>query len=201
MTFALFEAAMNRSFFSRAVRALSAALALSLLASGSALAQQESCGPASTFEVGFSSNVNGGEERALDVVLRAIGEARSQIWVAAYEFTSRPIAKALIAAQTRGVQVMVIADWQENSRGFSVVPILQAARVPVRLAQAYKVFHNKFMVIDGETVETGSFNYTVAASEHNAENALVQRQCRPMAVHYAGIWQRLWIEAGVGASQ
>jgi phosphatidylserine/phosphatidylglycerophosphate/cardiolipin synthase-like enzyme len=33
--------------------------------------------------------------------------------------------------------------------------------------------HDKFIVIDGETVELGSFNYTAAAEKRNAENVLV----------------------------
>ena len=33
--------------------------------------------------------------------------------------------------------------------------------------------HNKIMVIDKETVITGSFNFTKAAEEKNAENLLI----------------------------
>jgi phosphatidylserine/phosphatidylglycerophosphate/cardiolipin synthase-like enzyme len=35
------------------------------------------------------------------------------------------------------------------------------------------IAHNKVMIIDGETVITGSFNLTKAAEEKNAENLLV----------------------------
>jgi phosphatidylserine/phosphatidylglycerophosphate/cardiolipin synthase-like enzyme len=33
--------------------------------------------------------------------------------------------------------------------------------------------HDKFIVVDGETVEEGSFNDTAAAENKNAENVLV----------------------------
>jgi phosphatidylserine/phosphatidylglycerophosphate/cardiolipin synthase-like enzyme len=33
--------------------------------------------------------------------------------------------------------------------------------------------HNKVMVIDGDTVITGSFNFTAAAEKSNAENLLI----------------------------
>jgi phosphatidylserine/phosphatidylglycerophosphate/cardiolipin synthase-like enzyme len=52
------------------------------------------------------------------------------------------------------------------------------------------------MVIDGATVETGSFNYTTAATKSNAENALVLRNAAELAKVYAAEWARLWDEAG-----
>lgn len=38
---------------------------------------------------------------------------------------------------------------------------------------AHSIAHNKVIIIDGETVITGSFNFTKAAEEHNAENLLI----------------------------
>ena len=39
--------------------------------------------------------------------------------------------------------------------------------------------HNKIMLIDGDTIITGSFNFTKAAEESNAENLLVLRDKPP----------------------
>ena len=44
------------------------------------------------------------------------------------------------------------------------------------------------MIIDGETVITGSFNFTKAAEENNAENLLVIRD-RNLAALYTKNWQ------------
>jgi phosphatidylserine/phosphatidylglycerophosphate/cardiolipin synthase-like enzyme len=44
------------------------------------------------------------------------------------------------------------------------------------------------MVIDGSTVITGSFNFTKAAEENNAENLLVIDDAEP-AQEYAKNWQ------------
>jgi len=44
------------------------------------------------------------------------------------------------------------------------------------------------MVIDGETVITGSFNFTTAAERQNAENLLVIRD-KALAARYAENWQ------------
>ncbi|WP_324170337.1 phospholipase D-like domain-containing protein [Klebsiella pneumoniae] len=43
----------------------------------------------------------------------------------------------------------------------------------VRLTDAYKIHHDKVIIIDQNTVETGSFNFTKAAEYTNSENALV----------------------------
>jgi phosphatidylserine/phosphatidylglycerophosphate/cardiolipin synthase-like enzyme len=55
--------------------------------------------------------------------------------------------------------------------------------------------HNKFLVIDGQTVETGSFNYTKAAAGKNAENAIVIRGVPSVVQAYAAEWTRLWDES------
>ena len=44
------------------------------------------------------------------------------------------------------------------------------------------------MVIDGETVITGSFNFTKAAEENNAENLLVIKD-RKLAERYIKNWK------------
>jgi phosphatidylserine/phosphatidylglycerophosphate/cardiolipin synthase-like enzyme len=44
------------------------------------------------------------------------------------------------------------------------------------------------MIIDGEVVITGSFNFTKAAQEKNAENVLIIRD-KPLADQYTQNWQ------------
>lgn len=113
------------------------------------------------------------------------GGARQTIEVAAYSFTSKPIATALAQAAKRGVKVWVVADQKANGGRYSAVTFLANQGVPVRLDGHYAIMHNKFMVVDGVTVETGSFNYTAAAAEHNAENVLVVSPDKALADIYA----------------
>jgi phosphatidylserine/phosphatidylglycerophosphate/cardiolipin synthase-like enzyme len=44
------------------------------------------------------------------------------------------------------------------------------------------------MVIDGETIITGSFHFTKAAQEKNAENVLIIRD-KALAAQYTENWQ------------
>ncbi|MFT4171810.1 MAG: phospholipase D family protein [Rhodocyclaceae bacterium] len=141
-------------------------------------------------EVAFSP-----DGQALDSVLKEIGAAQRSIRVAAYLFTSKPVATALTHAAARGVDVRVVADAQEGRKRFTAVNYLANAGVPVRLNGRYGVHHHKFMVIDGRDVQTGSFNYTAAAATRNAENILIVRGAPALAKAYSEEWQRLWDEA------
>ncbi|WP_429455430.1 phospholipase D-like domain-containing protein [Paraburkholderia sp. JPY465] len=47
----------------------------------------------------------------------------------------------------------------------------------------------KFMVIDGESVETGSFNFTTSAARYNSENAVVMWHVLVVAQAYQQHWQ------------
>lgn len=143
-----------------------------------------------SFDVGFSP---GGT--ALMVVEKAISSSKTELLMACYEFTSRDIVEALEAAAHRGVEVRIVADWKASHDRFSQIGILQAAGIPVRLDRRYAIHHNKFMIIDGATIETGSFNYTTAAAKHNAENALVLWNVPQIAETYAKEWERLWAES------
>jgi phosphatidylserine/phosphatidylglycerophosphate/cardiolipin synthase-like enzyme len=142
------------------------------------------------YEIGLSPNAG-----ALDVVIKTINSAKSQILVAAYTFTSKPIAKALVDAQVRGVKVFVVADEEQNKKSYTAVTYLANEGVPVRLNGHYLDMHNKFIVTDGVNVELGSFNFSAAASSKNAENALVLTNVKPIADTYSQEWKRLWDEA------
>lgn len=60
--------------------------------------------------------------------------------------------------------------------------------IPTFIDAAHAIAHNKVMVIDGQVVITGSFNFTKAAEESNAENLLVIRDT-DLAGKYAANWE------------
>ena len=131
---------------------------------------------------------------ALDMVLEVIAKAEKSIHVAAYSFTSSPIAQALLEAHKRGLEVRVVCDKNANSNSYTSSTFLANHNVPVRLNGSYAIMHNKFLVVDGRHVQTGSFNYTGAAAGRNAENVMVVRNSPEIARQYEAEWQRLWDE-------
>lgn len=147
-----------------------------------------------TLTVGFSPATTD-QQSALDVVLSTINGAKRSVDVAAYSFTSKPIAAALVAAKNRGVSVRVVADKKANNDRYTAVTFLANQSVPVRLNARYAIMHNKFMVVDGDTVQTGSFNYTASANSRNAENALLVQNAPALAGTYQAEFNRLWSES------
>jgi phosphatidylserine/phosphatidylglycerophosphate/cardiolipin synthase-like enzyme len=110
---------------------------------------------------------------ATDALVREIKVAQRQILVQAYSFTSAPIAQALAEAHQRGVVVRAILDKSNETAQYTGATFLANAGVRVLVDAKHAIAHNKIMVIDGVTIVTGSFNFTKAAEEHNAENLLI----------------------------
>jgi len=143
----------------------------------------------------YFSPLGGGTE----AIVTAVSQARTSIHVQAYAFSSRPIIQAIIAAHTRGVSVEVILDQSQRTERFSGQAALLAAGVPTWLDGAHQIAHNKIMIIDGETVITGSFNFTRSAEEHNAENLLVVHD-RALAGRYEANFQTHLAHSRPGAA-
>ncbi|NBV32596.1 MAG: phospholipase D family protein [Proteobacteria bacterium] len=110
-----------------------------------------------------------------EAVVRELSAARQTVLVQAYSFTSAPIASALVAASRRGVRVEAILDKSNKTGKYSEADFLLNARIPTYIDAKHAIAHNKVMIIDGQTVLTGSFNFTKAAEESNAENLLILR--------------------------
>jgi phosphatidylserine/phosphatidylglycerophosphate/cardiolipin synthase-like enzyme len=124
-----------------------------------------------------------------EAVVEALDSARSEVLVQAYSFTSAPIAKALVEAKKRGVNVEVILDRSQRTERYSSADFLAHAGIPTYIDAAHAIAHNKVMVVDRSTVITGSFNFTKAAETRNAENLLVIRS-RGLADKYRQNWKR-----------
>jgi phosphatidylserine/phosphatidylglycerophosphate/cardiolipin synthase-like enzyme len=105
-----------------------------------------------------------------DAIVQALSDAKRTILVQAYSFTSAPIAKALLDAHTRGIQVQVILDKSQRTEKYSSADFLANQGVSTMIDATHAISHTKVIVIYGETVPTESFNFTKAAEENNAEN-------------------------------
>src|SRR5215510_14656570 len=121
---------------------------------------------------------------ASTAVIEALDAARTSVRVQAYSFTSAPIAKALALAHARGVDVQVILDRRETGAKYSSADFLVHAGIATLIDGAHAIAHNKVIVVDGDTVITGSFNFTTAAERKNAENLLVTH-ATALAARYA----------------
>lgn len=135
-------------------------------------------------EVYFSPN-----DGATEAIVREIDRTRSEILVQAYSFTSAPIAKALLKAHHRGVKVQAILDKSQKTQRYSSASFLTNSGIPTYIDAKHAIAHNKIIIIDRAVVITGSFNFTKAAEEKNAENLLIIRS-KELAKPYHENWQR-----------
>ncbi|TCS80997.1 phospholipase D family protein [Pectinatus cerevisiiphilus] len=140
-----------------------------------------------TIEVAFSPN--GGAEEA---IVDEINGAKSSIKVQAYTFTNSKISKALLHAQKRGVDVQIILDKSQQTSKYSPLKFFADNSIPVKIDNDFQIAHNKIMIIDEKTVITGSFNFTKAAAEKNAENLLIIRGNQKLTALYLKNWAWRW---------
>ncbi len=125
---------------------------------------------------------------ATDAVVNALGHATNIVLAQAYSFTSAPIAQALVSAHRRGVKVQVILDHSQRTEKYSEADFLRNNGIPTLIDAQHAIAHNKIIIIDGYLVLTGSFNFTRAAEEHNAENLLLINDS-VLAQQYISNWR------------
>ncbi len=124
-----------------------------------------------------------------EAIVKELSQAKTSVLVQAYSFTSAPIAKALLDTHKRGVKVQVVLDKSQRTEKYSSATFLTNQGIPVKIDAMHAIAHSKVMVIDGEIVITGSFNFTKAAEEKNAENLLVIHD-KKLAGLYADNWRK-----------
>lgn len=123
-------------------------------------------------------------------IVEEIGRAKKRVLVQAYFFTSKPIAEALIEAQQRGVECEVIADASQEKMTYGRLPVLRRAGVKVLIDAEHKTANNKVILIDTHTIITGSYNYTKAAEEENAENVLIIKRHKDLFKKYLANYEK-----------
>ena len=144
-------------------------------------------------EVGFSP-----EGSARQLVLETIGEAQHSIQMLAYAFQATDITQALVAAKKRGVNVRIVIDKKRNLGKASkkAMDFVSRNGVELRTSDHFHLQHDKTIIVDGSTIETGSFNYAASAETANSENVVVIRNRPELARQYLEHWQSRW-ELGV----
>jgi len=142
-------------------------------------------------EVALLFSPLGGCDQALVKLARA-----SQMYLdaACYTFSLGSVADELIAAKGRGVRVRVIADRSQAPQTWAPAKRLVAAGIPVKVNSHAGLMHDKFLVADGKSIATGSFNWTKAAVEKNDENLVVFTQEPAVAATFAAQFDRMWAD-------
>jgi phosphatidylserine/phosphatidylglycerophosphate/cardiolipin synthase-like enzyme len=143
-----------------------------------------------------------------DYLIVAIGEVQSRLDIAAFEWNNPWLTDAVVAAHERGVQVRMVVDdehtVEDNEEALadgeeSPFQEIVEAGIPFVDDGRSGLMHNKFMIMDGTTVWTGSMNYTLNGTYRNNNNVLMLRS--PQAVEaYQAEFDEMFVDREFGSS-
>jgi phosphatidylserine/phosphatidylglycerophosphate/cardiolipin synthase-like enzyme len=161
------------------------------------------------YEVAFTTpaipdrpaNRRGGIE---DRLIGLMDRAQRTLDVAVYEFDLENVADAMARAARRGVRVRLVTDTDtlesRDAADQAVIATLRAANIPIVPDSRRPIMHNKFTVVDGEWVETGSWNYTVNDTYRNNNNQIII-QSRELAANYTAEFDKMFTARQFGGAK
>lgn len=161
-----------------------AALAFQAVAQTTAL-EKSSFAPEARYAACFTPGMD-----CEEAIVSEIRRAKQSILVQAYSFTSPRIARALVDAKARSVDVRAILDKSQRSERYTGATFLQHGGIPVTIDEGPAIAHSKIMIIDARAVLTGSFNFTSSAQERNAENLIIIEGDQRLVRLYTNNWER-----------
>ncbi len=116
-------------------------------------------------------------------LINAIRNSKTFFFGAFYDISSMNIAHELINAHKRGVEIKLVTDNDTFSGG--AIDALIENGIAVETDNSAGLMHNKFAVIDGTSVFTGSYNTTDNCSQKNNNNALLIRSTELSSIYLA----------------
>lgn len=109
--------------------------------------------------------------KIVDGLVSVINSAQSTIDIAIYELDLESITDALLAARDRGVQIRLVTDTDELEILDELIR-LEKEGIPIVTDERSAIMHNKFVIIDGQAVWTGSWNITPNGTFRNNNHAI-----------------------------
>jgi cardiolipin hydrolase len=122
---------------------------------------------------------------------QAMETALSELLICVFTISDDRLSDAIMAAHRSGLTVRVISDNDKMHDRGSDVEHLSQAGVDVRIDCSPEHMHHKFMVIDGHTVMTGSYNWTRSAETRNEEN-IIAVDDPLLATRFSEEFERIW---------
>jgi len=141
----------------------------------------------------------------LDTQLVAfINSAQKTIDIAIYDFDLENVANALAEAAGRGVRVRMVTDsdtlTNENSKVQKAFDILKQAKIPIVDDQRGPIMHNKFVIVDGRAVWTGSWNFT-DGDTYRLNNNAIKIFSDQLAQNYTAEFEKMFVQRSFGPSK
>ena len=126
-------------------------------------------------------------------VIRLLDSAQNKIQIAVYSINNTQITQALLRAHERGIPIQILTDRTQASGKKASAPLLKKEGIDIKVHSKHRIEHNKFMVVDENTVITGSYNWTNPASLKNSENCLLVWNDADTVAKYVNRFEYLWL--------
>jgi phosphatidylserine/phosphatidylglycerophosphate/cardiolipin synthase-like enzyme len=103
-----------------------------------------------------------------------IGAAKKTVDAVTFTFSSKILADAVIAAKDRGVKVRFMTDSGLGKTSWAAKLIFEnGVEMRWRKGRTTKgAMHNKYVILDGKLLQTGSFNWSVNGNINSFENMI-----------------------------
>jgi phosphatidylserine/phosphatidylglycerophosphate/cardiolipin synthase-like enzyme len=138
-------------------------------------------------------------ESVADVIMSRLRETSRSIDGALYRFNHPGLAQAMEEVAGRGVRIRLLVDGNKYRESRTTQELLAGANIPFCLAFGRQgrgsKMHHKFVILDQQTVLTGSYNWTLESEDENHENLLILQDPHPVE-DYTREFEALWSGAG-----
>jgi phosphatidylserine/phosphatidylglycerophosphate/cardiolipin synthase-like enzyme len=126
-------------------------------------------------------------------LINLINSSNKTLDIAIYSLTKADIVNAIIQAKTRGVNVRLMSDRECSQNRYQKVELekIKNAGIPIKINTHSGLLHDKYTVVDGSIVATGSNNYTNATTDENDENFIVIKDSN-VAKGYDDNFSSMW---------
>ena len=131
------------------------------------------------------------ESDTITPLLKEIRSAKKSIHFMAFSFTHDLLGDAMRDRFESGVDVQGIFEKRQVEGRYSEFNAMKSAGLQVIQDRNSGSMHHKVIVIDGETVVTGSYNFSKNAETRNKENLLIIKENREIAEAYLAEFARI----------
>ena len=122
---------------------------------------------------------------------QAMETALDELLICVFTISDDRLSDAIQRAHRNSLTVRVLSDNDKMDDRGNDIERLAASGVNFRIDRSPVHMHHKFMVVDGHSVLTGSYNWTRSAETRNEEN-LVVLDDPVLAGRFAEEFERIW---------
>lgn len=130
-------------------------------------------------------------EDCRNAIIKEIKSAKQELRICVFTISDDRITDAILEAHSRNVTITIITDNDKTLDVGSDIGFLSKKGIRIKIDTTSNHMHHKFMIVDGRSVTTGSYNWTNSAAKYNQENIIVTAD-KAVVSAFSKEYNRLW---------